>query len=95
MRRVRTGFCPEPGVSIDPRDYEHEDNPEKIAAEHEKRIRRCSSCNAMIIFFDTLAGKRMPVNADTVEVGDMVIDLSRHKSHFATCPKADKHRRPR
>jgi hypothetical protein len=61
--------------------------------EHERRIVRCSSCRAKIIWFKTGAGKNMPVDADTVEPEDEELDLSRHKSHFATCPNANQHRR--
>jgi hypothetical protein len=63
--------------------------------EHERRIVRCRTCRAKIIWFKTSAGKNMPVDADTVEPEDEELDLPRHVSHFATCPEADKHRRPR
>ena len=62
---------------------------------HERRITRCASCRAQIIWFKTPAGQSMPVDALTVEVGDTVLDLKRHESHFASCPNADKHRKPR
>lgn len=64
---------------------------------HERRITRCRSCNAKIIWFKTAAGKNMPVDADTVEPEDDVeeLDLSRHVSHFSTCPNANQHRKPR
>lgn len=62
---------------------------------HESRIARCRACNAKIIWFKTDAGKNMPVDADTVEPDDEALDLSRHTSHFATCPKADQFRRKR
>jgi hypothetical protein len=35
----------------------------------------------------------MPVDADTVEPEDDDLDLERHISHFATCPRAAHHRR--
>lgn len=60
---------------------------------HERRITRCRSCRAKIIWFKTDAGKNMPVDADTVEADDDELDLSRHVSHFATCPNANQHRR--
>jgi hypothetical protein len=60
---------------------------------HERRIVRCRSCRAKIIWFKTPAGKNMPVDADTVEPEDDELDLSRHVSHFATCPQADQHRK--
>ncbi len=59
---------------------------------HERRITRCSSCRAKIIWFKTRNGKNMPVDADTVEADDDELDLSRHISHFATCPNAAQHR---
>lgn len=62
---------------------------------HERRITRCSGCNARIIWFKTAAGRNMPVDADTVEADDQELDLTRHKSHFATCPQAGRFRRPR
>lgn len=60
---------------------------------HEKRITRCRSCNARIIFLTMASGKKMPVEADTVEVDDEEFDSERHESHFAQCPVS--HRRPR
>jgi hypothetical protein len=60
---------------------------------HERRITRCKSCRAKIIWFKTAAGKNMPIDADTVEADDEEIDLDRHVSHFATCPDADKFRK--
>lgn len=62
---------------------------------HEERIRRCRSCNAMIVWFTTPKGNVMPVNEDTVEARDWELDLTRHKSHFATCPNANQHRKKR
>ena len=62
---------------------------------HERRIKRCSSCNAKIIWFKTEAGNWMPVDADTVEAEDEELDLSRHISHFATCKNAAQHRKPK
>jgi hypothetical protein len=71
-------------------DSEDEEN---AAAAHEARIRRCSSCNAKIIWFKTEAGRWTPVNADTVEAGDEEFDPPRHVTHFATCPNANNHRK--
>lgn len=58
---------------------------------------RCSSCGALIVWFKTLAGKRMPVDEASTQPTDAQhqLDLKRHKSHFATCPDAGKHRRAR
>jgi len=62
---------------------------------HERRIVRCRSCRARIIWFETDAGKKMPVDADTVEPDDFELDISRHVSHFATCPQSNQWRKPR
>lgn len=58
---------------------------------------RCSSCDARIVWFKTATGKNMPVDEASTEPTDAAhqLDLSRHQSHFASCPNADKHRRPR
>ncbi len=74
--------------------FEDLDDDEAALEAHENRIRRCD-CGAKIIWFKTATGKNMPVDADTVEVGDEELDLSRHVSHFANCPNAAKHRRKR
>lgn len=57
----------------------------------------CSSCGADIVWFRTKSGKRMPVDERTTQPTDREdqLDLKRHVSHFATCPNADQHRRPR
>ena len=62
---------------------------------HERRIVRCRSCNARIIWLKTEAGANMPVDADTVERDQETFDPKEHVSHFATCPNANAHRRPR
>jgi hypothetical protein len=66
---------------------------DETTEEHERRITRCRSCHAKIIWFKTAAGKNMPVDADTVEPGDDELDLDRHQSHFASCPDANKFRK--
>lgn len=68
---------------------------EETTEAHERRITRCRSCRAQIIWFKTPAGKNMPVDAGTVEPQDEELDLERHVSHFATCKDAAVHRRPR
>jgi len=62
---------------------------------HERRITRCKTCRAQIIWFKTEAGRNMPVDADTVEPEDDEYEPPRHVSHFATCAQAGQHRRPR
>lgn len=71
------------------------DFDESTTERHERRIVRCRSCRARIIWFKTAAGKNMPVDADTVEPDDEELDLERHVSHFSTCPQAGKWRKPR
>jgi len=58
---------------------------------------KCSGCDALIVWFRTETGKRMPVNAETTKPTDAAhqLDLSRHVSHFSTCPAADQFRRAR
>lgn len=80
----------EAGMSFDRHD-EHDGTTEK----HERRITRCRSCNAKIIFLPTAAGRQMPVDADTVEPSDETFDRTKHTSHFSSCPNASKHRKPR
>jgi hypothetical protein len=63
----------------------NEDTTEK----HERRITRCRACNQRIIFLETSSGKKMPVDADTVEPDDDEFDGSRHTTHFSTCTKPD------
>ncbi len=71
------------------------EDPDDTTEAHERRIVRCSSCRARIIWFKTAAGKNMPVDADTVEPGDEEYFPPRHISHFATCPNAKNHRKQR
>ena len=61
---------------------------------HERRITRCRSCNAKVIWFVTPNGKHMPVDADTVRPDDDCLK-TRHVSHFATCPDHNKWRKTR
>lgn len=62
----------------------------------ELKIASCRGCNADIVWFHNPKTNRiMPVNAETVEIGDEQLDLTRHISHFATCPKANDFRRAR
>ena len=72
--------------------YEEDQTAEEA---HERRIKRCTSCQARIVFLTTSKGNPMPVDADTVEAQDQDFDPSRHTSHFATCSNPDKHRKTR
>jgi hypothetical protein len=56
---------------------------------------KCRSCNAAIVWLKTSTGKNMPVDAATVLPTDQTFEPPRHVSHFATCPEADKHRKPK
>ena len=51
-------------------------------------ISKCRSCDAPIVWLKTKNGKNIPVNANTVEEGDKIFEIKRHKSHFNTCPQA-------
>lgn len=66
---------------------------EKLLEAHERRIVRCRSCRARIIFLPTESGKKCPTDADTVEPSDQTFVWGRHVSHFSTCPNASQHRR--
>lgn len=60
---------------------------------------RCRSCGAEIVWLVTKKGKRIPVDAETVdlELDELPVFEPRrslmwtvaHRSHFATCPEAD------
>lgn len=69
------------------------DAPETTEA-HEQRITRCKSCQAQIVWLKTQQGRNIPVDVDTVEPADQIFDRDKHKTHFETCPNADKHRKP-
>ena len=62
---------------------------------HDRRITPCKACRARIIWLKTASGKNMPVDADTVRPADEIYDAAKHISHFATCPAAEKFRKPR
>lgn len=66
----------------------------------------CRSCGAAITWAEMTSGKRMPfdgrelvpVKTEGSMLGGRVvehIDSDINKSHFATCPDAENHRRPR
>jgi hypothetical protein len=62
--------------------------------EHERRIVRCSSCRARIIFLDTPKGKKMPTDADSVEPEHTVFDVGLgHVAHWGTCPNSKQHKK--
>lgn len=55
----------------------------------------CGSCRAPVVWLKTAAGKSMPCDAATVGAEDRQYDHAKHTSHFATCPNAAKHRKPK
>jgi hypothetical protein len=55
----------------------------------------CRSCGAEIVWLRTKAGRLIPVNAATALETDTEFDHNRHVSHFATCPQANKWRKPK
>lgn len=59
------------------------------------RADRCTSCRAPIVWLRTTMKKSMPVDAATFTQGETEFDSKKHRSHFATCPRADWHRSKR
>ncbi len=58
----------------------------------------CKSCGATIVWMKTDKGKNIPVDWFEVPWGrrrPTTFDHETMVSHFATCPNADKHRKPR
>ena len=56
----------------------------------------CRSCGAPITWLRTRSGKRMPADdPGRVLTENQLFDLKAHVSHFATCPQAAAHRKPR
>jgi hypothetical protein len=55
----------------------------------------CRACGKLMVWLPTKAGKRMPVNAETVLPDDVLFDHEKHVSHFSDCPQAARFRRPR
>ena len=66
------------------------------------RAVKCKSCGKKIYFLPTTRGKSIPVNAESLDVGERIdvnngaqifFSFGRHIAHFTDCPDADKHRR--
>ena len=61
------------------------------------RQTECRSCHAPIIFVETKTGKKMPLDAkpfSAVQVKEGVGEVIQvYMPHWATCSKADQHRR--
>jgi hypothetical protein len=73
-------------------------------------VSKCRSCGAEIKWVVMSGGKRMPLDAEPCDDGNVVegddgryavavsirkSDRPRYKSHFATCPNASGHRKPK
>lgn len=60
---------------------------EQAVERHERRIERCKApgCNARIIWLKSEAGKNVPADEGTVEMGEYKFVWGRHKCHFDTC----------
>lgn len=56
---------------------------------------KCRSCGAEIVWLKTSRGKNCPIDAKTVQEGDACFDPKRHTARFATCPEAQKWRKPK
>ena len=55
---------------------------------------QCKACGALMVFLSTRSGKKMPVDASSIEAHELMFDHTKHKSHFATCPEAEQFRKP-
>ena len=56
----------------------------------------CRSCGAPIRWLRTRSLKNMPVDDPTGQIlPTAFFDPKVHVSHFATCPNAERHRKPR
>ncbi len=56
---------------------------------------KCKSCERPIAWLKTSTGKPIPVEPETVREGDTIFVPGLHEAHFAKCPQADQHRKPR
>ena len=60
---------------------------------------KCKTCGAQIRFVEMASGKMMPIETNVKNViaktGGQWKVISGFESHFANCPGADKHRKPK
>jgi hypothetical protein len=72
--------------------------------EDSKAPGRCRGCEAAIDWFETLAGKKMPMNPDAVprksekesgSFGRVVAFYAAEDSHWNTCPEREQFKRGR
>ena len=56
----------------------------------------CKSCGAPIVYLLTRNEVLMPVDAETIQGPEdvkSIFDHTRHRSHFASCPNSNEHRK--
>lgn len=63
---------------------------------------KCRSCDAEILWVELASGRRMPLDVASKQTRIVVTNGDRgtvhsatYLSHFATCPNADQHRKPK
>ncbi len=57
-------------------------------------VTKCRGCGADVVWMGTRAGKKMLVDAETYH-GELIYDHTKHRSHWGTCPEADRFRKPK
>lgn len=65
----------------------------RMIGEHEVVRCRNKACNADIVWLTTKRGKKMPVDAGSVQPVDELFNPEFHRSHFSTCRDPDGFRR--
>lgn len=60
-------------------------------------VSRCRSCGADVVWTVTATGKHMPLSLKTKEaiIEDGKVVAYTMETHFADCPNADRHRKPK
>jgi|GEM_PF-1948272 hypothetical protein len=64
-----------------------------VHIEERMKTSKCLACGKEIVFLDTHLRKKIPINAETVEEGDIKFNYKKHVAHFSDCPGADKFRK--
>ena len=62
---------------------------------HERRITRCKSCRARIVWLKTVTARTCRSTPTPLKLHDEVYEHGRHVSHFRPARKANQHRKPR
>lgn len=84
-------------ISVDPstaeptnQTYDGERHTPHLSLCTKRPVATCRSCDAPIVWFDNpQTGKKVPVDQASTAADDKALDLSRHVSHFTTCPDRD------